>query len=83
MNANEVISNYIIKKLRGKIGSKIPIHPNDHVNLSQSSNDTFPTIMHVAINELSINNLIPNLKDLIKEFKKKQRVFKKIIIVID
>ncbi len=79
MNANEVISNYIIKKLRGKIGSKIPIHPNDHVNLSQSSNDTFPTIMHVAINELSINNLIPNLKDLIKEFKKKQRVFKKII----
>ena len=66
MNANEVISNYIIKKLGGKIGSKKPIHPNDHVNLSQSSNDTFPTIMHVAINELSIKNLIPNLKDLIK-----------------
>ena len=53
MNANEVISNYIIKKLGGKIGSKEPIHPNDHVNLSQSSNDTFPTIMHVAINELA------------------------------
>ena len=79
MNANEVISNYIIKNLKGKIGSKNPIHPNDHVNLSQSSNDTFPTIMHVAINELSIKNLIPNLKNLIKEFKKKEKVFKKII----
>ena len=73
MNANEVISNHIIKKLKGKIGSKKPIHPNDHVNLSQSSNDTFPTIMHVAINELSIKNLIPNLKDLIKEFQKKKK----------
>ena len=56
MNANEVISNHIIKKLKGRIGSKKPIHPNDHVNLSQSSNDTFPTIMHVAIIELSIKN---------------------------
>ena len=79
MNANEVISNYIIKKLNGKIGSKKPIHPNDHVNLSQSSNDTFPTIMHVAINELSIKNLIPNLKDLLKELKRKKKTFKKII----
>jgi len=79
MNANEVISNYIIKKLEGKIGSKEPIHPNDHVNLSQSSNDTFPTIMHVAINELSIKKLIPNLKNLIKEFQKKKKVFQKII----
>ena len=79
MNANEVISNYIIKKLGGKIGSKEPIHPNDHVNLSQSSNDTFPTIMHVAINELSIKKLIPNLKNLIKEFQKKKKVFQKII----
>ncbi len=79
MNANEVISNYIIKKLKGKIGSKEPIHPNDHVNLSQSSNDTFPTIMNVAINELSIKKLIPDLKDLIKEFQKKKKVFQKII----
>ena len=79
MNANEVISNYIIQKLGGKIGSKEPIHPNDHVNLSQSSNDTFPTIMHVAINELSIKKLIPNLKNLIKEFQKKKKVFQKII----
>ena len=52
MNANEVISNYAIKKLKGKIGSKIPVHPNDHVNLSQSSNDTFPTVMHIAGNEI-------------------------------
>ena len=79
MNANEVISNYIIKKLRGKIGNKEPIHPNDHVNLSQSSNDTFPTIMHVAINELSLNKLLPNLKELIKEFNKKKNKFQKII----
>ncbi len=79
MNANEVISNYIIKKLNGKIGSKKPIHPNDHVNLSQSSNDTFPTIMHVAINELSIKYLIPTLKDLIKEFERKKKIFQNII----
>ena len=79
MNANEVISNYVIKKLKGKIGSKNPVHPNDHVNLSQSSNDTFPTIMHIAINELTINKLIPSLKIIIKEFKKKQNEFKKII----
>ncbi len=79
MNANEVISNYIIRKLNGRIGSKKPIHPNDHVNLSQSSNDTFPTIMHIAINELSIKNLIPNLKDLIKEFQKKENKFQNII----
>ena len=79
MNANEVISNYIIKKLKGKLGSKNPIHPNDHVNLSQSSNDTFPTIMHVAINELSIKKLIPNLNDLIKEFEKKKKKFQRII----
>tara|TARA_Y200000002_G_C22661227_1_gene655818 strand:+ start:413 stop:1798 length:1386 start_codon:yes stop_codon:yes gene_type:complete len=79
MNANEVISNYIIKKLKGKIGSKNPIHPNDHVNLSQSSNDTFPTVMHIAINELSLKELIPSLKELIKEFQKKQKKFQTLI----
>jgi len=79
MNANEVISNHIIKKLKGRVGSKKPIHPNDHVNLSQSSNDTFPTIMHVAINELSIKDLIPTLKDLINEFQKKKKIFQNII----
>jgi fumarate hydratase class II len=79
MNANEVISNYIIKKINGKIGSKKPVHPNDHVNLSQSSNDTFPTVMHIAINELALDKLVPSLKRLIKEFDTKKKQFNKII----
>lgn len=79
MNANEVISNFIIKKINGKLGSKKPIHPNDHVNLSQSSNDTFPTIMHIAINELTTGKLIPNLTQLIKELDNKKKKFNKII----
>ncbi len=79
MNANEVISNYVIKKLKGKIGTKVPIHPNDHVNLSQSSNDTFPTIMHIAINELTTIKLLPSIKELIRELNNKSKHFKKII----
>jgi len=79
MNANEVISNYAIKILKGKIGSKIPIHPNDHVNLSQSSNDTFPTIMHISANELTDSKLIPSLKKLINELKKKTKSYSKIV----
>ena len=79
MNANEVISNYVIKKLNGKLGSKKPVHPNDHVNLSQSSNDTFPTVMHIAINELSLSKLLPSIKNLIKELEKKKKKFNKII----
>ena len=66
MNVNEVISNYAIKKIKGKIGSKNPIHPNDHVNLSQSSNDTFPTVMHIATNELLDRKLLISLNNLIK-----------------
>ena len=79
MNANEVISNYAIKILKGKIGSKSPIHPNDHVNLSQSSNDTFPTVMHIAANELTDKKLIPAIKNLVKEFKFKTKSYSKII----
>ena len=79
MNANEVISNYAIKILRGKIGSKFPIHPNDHVNLSQSSNDTFPTVMHIAANELTEMKLLPAIKNLIKELKIKTKLYSKII----
>ena len=79
MNANEVISNYAIKKLKGKIGSKKPIHPNDHVNLSQSSNDTFPTVMHIACNELIENKLKKSIYNLIKELKNKTQKFKYII----
>ena len=79
MNANEVISNYAIKKLNGKIGSKKPVHPNDHVNLSQSSNDTFPTVMHITCNDLIEKKLSISLKLLIKELKVKSSKFKNII----
>ena len=79
MNANEVISNYSIQILKGKIGSKSPIHPNDHVNLSQSSNDTFPTIMHIATNELTDKKLVPAIKNLLKELKIKTKLYSKTI----
>ena len=79
MNVNEVISNVSISKLGGKIGSRDPIHPNDHVNLSQSSNDTFPTIMHISANELTESKLIPSLKKLISELKKKTKSYSKIV----
>lgn len=79
MNVNEVISNRAIEILGGVKGSKKPVHPNDHVNMSQSSNDTFPTAMHVAtvceINE----SLIPALMHLHKTFAKKRDEFKDII----
>ncbi|MBX9802670.1 MAG: class II fumarate hydratase [Caulobacteraceae bacterium] len=64
MNANEVISNRAIEMLGGEMGSKKPVHPNDHVNMSQSSNDTFPTAMHVACAEQLVNDLLPALKHL-------------------
>ena len=57
MNANEVISNRSIQIMKGKIGSKQPIHPNDHVNMSQSSNDVFPTVMHIACISVSYTHL--------------------------
>jgi len=79
MNVNEVISNYAIKVLKGKIGSKFPIHPNDHVNLSQSSNDTFPTVMHIAANELTDSKLIPAVEKLINELKSKSKSYSQII----
>ena len=64
MNVNEVISNRAIELMGGKIGSKTPVHPNDHVNRSQSSNDTFPTAMHVAVAMDIHNHLFPGLKEL-------------------
>ncbi len=64
MNANEVISNRAIQMLGGTLGSKKPVHPNDHVNMSQSSNDTFPTAMHVAAAEEVVRRLIPALRHL-------------------
>ncbi len=81
MNVNEVIANRAIEILRGKKGSKKPVHPNDHVNKSQSTNDVFPTAMHIAIAIETNNKLIPSLKLLNKELKKKVLEFKDIIKV--
>ncbi len=64
MNANEVISNRAIEMLGGVMGSKKPVHPNDHVNMSQSSNDTYPTAMHIACAEQITHHLLPALKHL-------------------
>src|SRR5687768_14225201 len=64
MNANEVISNRAIEMSGGEMGSKAPIHPNDHVNRSQSSNDTFPTAMHIAAAEQVVHELIPSVRAL-------------------
>jgi len=64
MNANEVISNRAIEMMGGVMGSKSPVHPNDHVNMSQSSNDTFPTAMHIACSEEVVRKLIPALEHL-------------------
>jgi fumarate hydratase class II len=79
MNVNEVISNRAIEMAKGKMGSKNPIHPNDHVNRSQSSNDTFPTAMHIAA-AIDINEtLLPAVKIMRDALAKKQKEFDKII----
>ena len=79
MNANEVIANRGIELLGGKIGSKNPIHPNDHVNLSQSSNDTYPTAMHIAVAQTTLDLTLPALEELLRELVKKSNSFSKII----
>ncbi|MGQ0531656.1 MAG: class II fumarate hydratase [Caulobacteraceae bacterium] len=79
MNANEVISNRAIEMLGGETGSKKPVHPNDHVNMSQSSNDTFPTAMHIMAAEITARHLMPALAHLETELKKKQAQFEHII----
>ena len=81
MNVNEVISNRAIQILGGKMGTKKPVHPNDHVNKSQSTNDVFPTAMHIAIAVRARGKLIPSLKNLEKELKKKVTQFNKIVKV--
>ena len=73
MNANEVISNRAIEMLSGTMGTKDPIHPNDHVNKSQSSNDTFPTAMHIACATVMHHDLIPALSNLKDTFHKKTK----------
>ncbi len=79
MNANEVVSNRAIEILGGKIGSKDPVHPNDHVNRSQSSNDTFPTAMHIAAAEEIVHRLVPALQTLRNALNDKAEAFKDII----
>ena len=79
MNANEVISNRAIEMLGGVMGSKKPIHPNDHVNMGQSSNDTFPTAMHVAIGMMARDTLLPGLEKLHRALVAKAHEFKDII----
>ncbi|MEN9850705.1 MAG: hypothetical protein RL128_868, partial [Pseudomonadota bacterium] len=79
MNANEVISNRAIEMLGGVMGSKKPVHPNDHVNMGQSSNDTFPTAMHVAIGMMARDVLLPGLEKLHRALAAKSDEFKDII----
>lgn len=79
MNANEVIANRAIELAGGKKGSKTPVHPNDHVNMSQSSNDTFPTAMHIAAAQEIEGHLLPMLKKMREALAKKQKEFESII----
>ncbi len=79
MNANEVISNRAIEMLGGVMGSKKPVHPNDHVNMSQSSNDTYPTAMHIAAAEEVVHRLIPALKKLHAALDQKAKAWAHII----
>ena len=81
MNVNEVIANRAIQILGGRMGTKKPVHPNDHVNKSQSTNDVFPTAMHIAIAVETKKKLLPSLKSLSKELKKKISKFKNIVKV--
>jgi fumarate hydratase, class II len=79
MNANEVISNRAIEILGGKMGSKKPVHPNDHVNMSASSNDSFPTVMHIAAVLEIGGSLLPSLKSLRNALQEKVKKFEEII----
>jgi fumarate hydratase class II len=79
MNANEVISNRAIELAGGQMGSKKPIHPNDDVNMSQSSNDTFPTAMHIAAAEETVHRLLPKIKMLRSALDAKAKEFKDIV----
>ncbi len=79
MNVNEVISNRAIELLGGEMGSKKPIHPNDDVNKSQSSNDTFPTAMHIAAYQILVNETIPKVRALAQTLAEKSEAFIKIV----
>jgi fumarate hydratase, class II len=79
MNLNEVIANRANELLGGKLGTKEPVHPNDHVNMSQSSNDSFPTAMHIAAATQITADLIPGLGELHRALRKKEKAFAKIV----
>jgi fumarate hydratase class II len=79
MNLNEVIANRASELLGGERGSKKPVHPNDHVNMSQSSNDSFPTAMHIAATESITSNLLPALNELSAALRKKEKAFANIV----
>src|SRR5258705_1427406 len=79
MNLNEVIANRTSELLGGERGAKKPVHPNDHVNMSQSSNDSFPTAMHIAAARGIIGELIPALSELLRELRRKEKAFAKIV----
>mgnify|MGYP006273386587 CR=1 FL=1 len=79
MNANEVIANRAIERLGGALGSKSPVHPNDHCNRSQSSNDTFPTAMHIAVVEEIHHRLLPAMKHLLGALETKVQAFDGIV----
>ena len=74
MNINEVISNRAIEILKGKKGTKKPVHPNDHVNKSQSTNDVFPTAIHISVACKTVSDLLPSLELLNKKLKKSKRI---------
>jgi fumarate hydratase class II len=79
MNLNEVIANRANELLGGKLGAKAPVHPNDHVNMSQSSNDSFPTAMHIAAAQRITADLVPALSELLRALRKKQKAFAGIV----
>src|SRR6266851_3304499 len=79
MNLNEVIANRANELLGGELGAKTPVHPNDHVNMSQSSNDSFPTAMHIAAATGIVGDLIPALSELHRALRKKEKAFAHIV----
>jgi fumarate hydratase class II len=79
MNLNEVIANRANELLGGELGAKAPLHPNDHVNMSQSSNDSFPTAMHIAAVQGILADLVPALTELLRLLREKEKTFGKIV----
>src|ERR1700758_2905514 len=79
MNLNEVIANRANEMLGGRLGAKTPVHPNDHVNMSQSSNDSFPTAMHIAAAVAITRDLVPALNELHRALRQKEKAFAHVV----